>query len=213
MDTENSGQRCSCCFGCDGYRWRHRLTVYGASRVPCCVQCFKAYVFSIGRSFHSHHLQAAPRRNAEIYPRQGSAHGLHGLFPPCFGHCVSLSLSHTCDKRETADFSLFSATAVIVPRRAGLYAPGIPEATLQSLVATTGKSLAYKDQLVFPAMIVTWCTFGATLVSFILAALAARHIKKYGPEDTLVGHKVSDRYANGDRMVEKQHNGHNESHA
>ena len=79
---------------------------------------------------------------------------------------------------------------------------------LESLVAASGKSLAYKSTLVYPAMIVTWLTFGATLVSFILAALASRHIKKYGPENTLVGHKVSDRYDNGDRMVEKKHNGH-----
>lgn len=94
-----------------------------------------------------------------------------------------------------------------MPRSARLSAPGIPEAVLKSLVASTGKSIAYKDSLVYPATIVTWFTFGATLVSFILAALASRHIKKHGSMNTLVGHKVSDQYEHGERMTEKNGNG------
>lgn len=41
-------------------------------------------------------------------------------------------------------------------------------------------------------MIVIWCCFGTTLLSFFLAALTSRHIGKYGPEDTVVGHYVSE---------------------
>lgn len=68
-------------------------------------------------------------------------------------------------------------------------------------------------------MIVVWVCFGTTLLSFILAALAARHIKKYGPEDTLIGHSVSDRYdegRNGGALMQEKHNGkghHTEHHA
>lgn len=40
-------------------------------------------------------------------------------------------------------------------------------------------------------MIVVWICFGTTLLSFFLAALTSRHIGKYGPEDTTVGHYVS----------------------
>lgn len=40
-------------------------------------------------------------------------------------------------------------------------------------------------------MIVVWICFATTLLSFFLAALTSRHIGKYGPEDTTVGHYVS----------------------
>jgi hypothetical protein len=40
-------------------------------------------------------------------------------------------------------------------------------------------------------VIVVWICFGTTLLSFFLAALTSRHIGKYGPEDTTVGHYVS----------------------
>lgn len=42
-----------------------------------------------------------------------------------------------------------------------------------------------------PTVIVVWICFGTTLLSFFLAALTSRHIGKYGPEDTTVGHYVS----------------------
>lgn len=83
------------------------------------------------------------------------------------------------------------------------------------LIALQGKSLAYRDSIVFPALIVVWICFGTTLLSFILAALASRHIRKYGPENTLIGHKVSDQYEgrNHGGMMEKNKHGHVEHHA
>jgi hypothetical protein len=84
------------------------------------------------------------------------------------------------------------------------------------LIALQGKSLAYRDSIVFPALIVVWVCFGSTLVSFILAALASRHIRKYGPENTLIGHKVSDHYEGrheGGVMEEKNKHHHTASHA
>lgn len=43
-------------------------------------------------------------------------------------------------------------------------------------------------------MIVIWCCFGTTVLSFILAALTSRHIGRYGPEDLVVGHYVSEQH-------------------
>ena len=43
-----------------------------------------------------------------------------------------------------------SATVIIVPRSAGVSAPGIPTAFIKAAIAAQGKSLAYKDSLAFP---------------------------------------------------------------
>lgn len=51
--------------------------------------------------------------------------------------------------------------------------------------------LTVSFNLISTAVIIVWITFGTTLICFILAAMAARHIRKYGPENTLVGHAVS----------------------
>jgi hypothetical protein len=40
-------------------------------------------------------------------------------------------------------------------------------------------------------VILVWICFGTTTICFILAILAARHIRKYGPENTTVSHAVS----------------------
>lgn len=60
------------------------------------------------------------------------------------------------------------------------------------------------------AVIVVWICFATTLLSFFLAALTSRHIGKYGPEDTTVGHYVSKHHASGaittsDTLAEKEH--------
>lgn len=89
--------------------------------------------------------------------------------------------------------NLCSATVVIVPRSAGVRGP-LPSPVIARLIQLQGKSLAYRDSIVFSALIVVWVCFGTTLLSFILAAMASRHIRKYGPENTLIGHKVSDQY-------------------
>jgi hypothetical protein len=47
-------------------------------------------------------------------------------------------------------------------------------------------------------VILVWICFGTTTICFILAALAARHIRKYGPENTTVGHAVSGHHQYGD---------------
>jgi len=100
-----------------------------------------------------------------------------------------------------------AATVIIVPRSAGVSAPGLPSSIIAQLIAASGKSLAYRDSIVFPALIVVWLCFGTTLLSFVLAALASRHIAKYGPENTLIGHKVSDNYANGHGDMHEKNKG------
>jgi hypothetical protein len=63
------------------------------------------------------------------------------------------------------------------------------------------------------SVIVIWCCFGTTVISFILAALTSRHIGQYGPEDLVVGHYVSEHqgelalgehFANEDGASEKK---------
>lgn len=83
------------------------------------------------------------------------------------------------------------ATLIIVPRSAGASAPGLSEALVLKLIIASGKSIKYRDSLAFESLIVVWICFGTTLLSFFLAALTSRHIGKYGPEDTAVGHYVS----------------------
>lgn len=44
-----------------------------------------------------------------------------------------------------------AATVIIVPRSAGVSAPGLPSSIIAQLIAASGKSLAYRDSIVFPA--------------------------------------------------------------
>ncbi|KAI5450253.1 hypothetical protein NCC49_003270 [Naganishia albida] len=83
------------------------------------------------------------------------------------------------------------ASVIIVPRSAGASSPRLPESVVIQLIKASGKSVRYRDSLAFDALIVVWICFGTTLLSFFLAALTSRHIGKYGPEDTTVGHYVS----------------------
>lgn len=99
--------------------------------------------------------------------------------------------------------STVAATVILSTRSARLSAPGLPESLLVSLVEGTGKSIKYTDTLTFPGMIVSWCCFGTTTISFILATLAHKHVAKYGPSNTLVGHSVSNGYENGTQLNEK----------
>jgi len=80
-----------------------------------------------------------------------------------------------------------AASVIILNRSATITAPGIPAALIAQLLASQGRSLAYRDSIVYYALIVCWVCFAMVLISFVLAALTSRHIKKYGPEDTLLG--------------------------
>jgi hypothetical protein len=74
---------------------------------------------------------------------------------------------------------------VIIPFRSAKPTDALfPSDVVVALIEAQGKSLRYRDALVFPALIVTWCVFAMTLLSFLLAALAARHIHRYGPENS-----------------------------
>ncbi|GHJ88773.1 hypothetical protein NliqN6_5175 [Naganishia liquefaciens] len=109
--------------------------------------------------------------------------------------------------------SAIIATVIIVPRSAGASSPTLPEQVILRLIIASGKSIKYRDSLAFDSLIVVWICFGTTLLSFFLAALTSRHIGKYGPEDTTVGHYVSKHrgtvvpgqgVAHGDHATEKK---------
>jgi len=126
-----------------------------------------------------------------------TAGGLCGLYCFALFNIVLYKLQKVETRRSIlikeslyAFFTLFflgasiAATVIIVPRSAKITSTLIPEAVLKPLVAASGQSLAYRDALVFPAMIVSWICFGANCVAFALTSMAARHIHKYGSEPT-----------------------------
>lgn len=142
-----------------------------------------------------------------------SAAGICSLYTAALSTVITLRLHREETKRTIfvkecimgfmALFLLGAAiagTIIVIPRSAGVRGP-LPSTLIIRAIQAQGKSLRYRDALVFPALIVTWVTFGCTLVCFVLAALASRHIAKYGPENTLIGHAVSDKVENGGGFV------------
>lgn len=83
--------------------------------------------------------------------------------------------------------SCIAASVIILNRSASITASGIPAALITGLLRQQGRSLAYKDSIVYKGLIVCWICFAFVVISFVLAALTSRHIKKYGSESTLLG--------------------------
>ena len=108
---------------------------------------------SSGRPFHHYHAQDAKGRDAQDDPYQVCYHGFLALVPPRIRYRVSPGRLLRGDLLETDKNRLLrcnSATVIIVPRSAGVSAPGIPTAFIKAAIAAQGKSLAYKDSLAFP---------------------------------------------------------------
>merc|ERR1711939_157669 len=117
-----------------------------------------------------------------------TAAGLAALYCTALSTAILFRLHREETRRSILVKEVIMATLVIILNRsATITAPGIPAALIAQLLASQGRSLAYRDSIVYYALIVCWVCFAMVLISFVLAALTSRHIKKYGPEDTLLG--------------------------
>ncbi|CAK9780232.1 hypothetical protein CC85DRAFT_326289 [Cutaneotrichosporon oleaginosum] len=71
-----------------------------------------------------------------------------------------------------------AATVIVVNRQASVTAPGIPAATIATLLKATGKSLRYRDTFAYYAMICAWFAWFFIFISFILIVMAGLHYRK-----------------------------------
>lgn len=60
--------------------------------------------------------------------------------------------------------------------------PPMPQSVVDAMLSATGKSVRYKDQKAFPAMIMGWIAFFFLVVSLILTIMAGLHYRRVAAE-------------------------------
>lgn len=60
--------------------------------------------------------------------------------------------------------------------------PPMPQAAVDAMLKATGKSVRYRDQKAFPAMIMGWIAFLFLVISLILTIMAGLHYRRVAAE-------------------------------
>lgn len=150
-----------------------------------------------------------PRLTFAFWPLQG----LSGLL------CLFLSVTMILKRREAETLktirikeglfafilllmtpALIAATVIMATRSGVITKPGVPQATINALLALQGTDTSYKHQTPIVAYVaVGWVCWVFTIISFILCSREARYVHLHGPDHGLLapsGNKAHEAHMN-----------------